>query len=43
MKFEFSPHIAFQVREYEKAKKFYEDILGMEKIKSTEKETHFKS
>ncbi|MGB4851703.1 MAG: VOC family protein [Ignavibacteria bacterium] len=43
MKFEFSPHIAFQVRDYEKAKKFYEDILGMENIKSTEKETHFKS
>ncbi|MBK8549660.1 MAG: VOC family protein [Ignavibacteria bacterium] len=42
MKFEFSPHIAFQVKDYDKAKKFYEEVLGMETVKTSEKETHFK-
>jgi len=42
MKFEFSPHIAFQVRDYKNAKNFYEKILGMEVVSSSDKETHFK-
>ena len=42
MKFEFSPYIAVQVKDYDKAKKFYEEVLGMEIIESSEKETHFK-
>ncbi|HMS63731.1 MAG TPA: VOC family protein [Ignavibacteria bacterium] len=42
MKSEFSPHIAFQVKDYDKAKVFYEKVLGMEIITSSEKETHFK-
>ena len=42
MKFEFSPHIAFQVKDYVKAKDFYEKILGMEIISTSETETHFK-
>lgn len=42
MKFEFSPHVAFQVKDYSKAKEFYVKILGMEVVKSSEKETHFK-
>jgi len=42
MKFELSPHIAFQVKEYDKALKFYRDVLGMETVKTSEKETHFK-
>lgn len=41
MKFEFSPHIAFQAKDYEKAKEFYEKVLGMEVVKTSEKETHF--
>lgn len=42
MNFEFSPHIAFQVKDYNKAKEFYEKVLGMEVVKTSEKETHFK-
>lgn len=43
MKFEFSPHIAFQVKDYNKAKEFYWKVLGMEVVKSSDKETHFRS
>ncbi|MBP9191635.1 MAG: VOC family protein [Ignavibacteria bacterium] len=42
MKFEFSPHIAFQVKDYKNAKEFYEMILGMEVVSTSETETHFK-
>lgn len=42
MKFEFSPHIAFQVKDYENAIEFYEKVIGMEVIKSSEQETNFK-
>jgi len=42
MKFEFSPHIAIQIKDYEKAKEFYEKALGMEVVTSGEKEAHFK-
>ena len=42
IKFEFSPHIAFQVKDYDKAKEFYEKVLGMDVVKTSDKETHFK-
>ena len=42
MKFEFSPHVALQVKDYSIAKEFYERVLGMEVVKSSEQETHFK-
>ncbi len=42
MKFEFSPHIVFQVKNYEKAKEFYEKVIGMEVIESSDQETNFK-
>lgn len=42
MKFEFSPHIAFQVEDYKNAKEFYEKTLGMEVISTSDTETHFK-
>lgn len=42
MKFEFSPHIAFQVKDYDNAKLFYEKVLGMEMIESSDQETSFK-
>ena len=42
MKFEFSPYIAFQVKDYDNARKFYENVLGMEVIKSSGEETYFK-
>ncbi|HRI85863.1 MAG TPA: VOC family protein [Ignavibacteria bacterium] len=41
MKFTFSPHIAVQVRDYVKAADFYENVLGMQKVKHSEAETHF--
>lgn len=41
MKFEFSPHIAVQVKDYEKAQEFYEKVMGMEIKKKSEQETHF--
>lgn len=43
MKFEFSPHIAFQVKDYNKAREFYENVLGMEVIETSDKDTHLKS
>ncbi len=42
MDFKFSPHIAFQVKEYVKAKEFYEKVIGMEVVTASDKETHFK-
>lgn len=42
MKFEFSPHIAIQVRDYDKAIPFYRDVLGMEVVESGKDETHLK-
>lgn len=41
MKFEFSPHIAFQVKDFSKAKEFYEKVLGMEVVRHSANETHF--
>lgn len=42
MKFEFSPHVAFQVKNYDQAVKFYKDVLGMEEVSTSESETHLK-
>lgn len=42
MKYIFSPHIAVQVKDYMKAKDFYEKVLGMEIETTSDKETHFK-
>jgi catechol 2,3-dioxygenase-like lactoylglutathione lyase family enzyme len=42
MKFEFSPHIAFQVKDYDNAISFYRDVIGMEVVSSSPKETHMK-
>jgi catechol 2,3-dioxygenase-like lactoylglutathione lyase family enzyme len=43
MIFEFSPHIAFQVKDYDKAIEFYEKTLGMKVLEKTENETAFRS
>jgi catechol 2,3-dioxygenase-like lactoylglutathione lyase family enzyme len=43
MKFEFSPYVAFQVKNYEKAIDFYENVLGWKLIKKDVTETHFQS
>ena len=43
MKFQFSPYIAVQVKEYQKAIKFYKDILGMDFIESKGNDTYLKS
>ncbi|RPI18696.1 MAG: VOC family protein [Ignavibacteriae bacterium] len=42
MKFEFSPYVAFQVKDYHKAVEFYEKVLGWNIIEKGEKESHFK-
>ena len=42
MKFEFSPNIAFQVKDYDKAIPFYRDVLGMEVVSSGKGETHLR-
>jgi catechol 2,3-dioxygenase-like lactoylglutathione lyase family enzyme len=42
MTFEFSPHIAFQVNNYDSAIEFYEKTMGMKIIESTENETAFR-
>lgn len=42
MRFEFSPHIAFQVKDYEAAKVFYEQVMGMRLVRAGEDETEFR-
>lgn len=42
MNYTFSPHIAIQVKDYDKAKEFYGKVLGMEVVSTSDKETHFK-
>lgn len=42
MKFTFSPYIAIQIKNYEKALGFYENILGMEISETKPDETYFK-
>ncbi len=40
MKFEFSPYIAIQVKEHEKAVDFYKRVLGMEFVESKGNDTY---
>lgn len=42
MKFEFSPHVAVQVKKYDEAVTFYRDVIGMEVVNSTPSESHMK-
>jgi predicted enzyme related to lactoylglutathione lyase len=42
MKYTFSPHIAIQVKDYSKAIEFYEKVMGMEIVTTSDQETHFK-
>ncbi len=42
MKFEFSPHVAFQVKNYNKAVEFYSNVIGMELIEKSDGEAHLK-
>ena len=39
MLFKFVHHIAFQVKDYEKAIEFYKEVMGMEVKEKTDKET----
>lgn len=43
MKFEFSPFVAVEVKDYEKACEYYEKVLGMELVKKHPVESHLKS
>jgi catechol 2,3-dioxygenase-like lactoylglutathione lyase family enzyme len=43
MKFEFSPHVAFDVTRYEKAIQFYTGVLGMELVKKDDEEAELRS
>jgi catechol 2,3-dioxygenase-like lactoylglutathione lyase family enzyme len=43
MKFEFSPYIAVQVKDYDKAIDFYKRVLGMEFIETKGNDTYLKS
>ncbi len=38
----FSPHIAFQVKNYEEAVHFYTSVLGFELVKKGTKESHLR-
>lgn len=40
--FHFSPHIAINVKQYNKACEFYKNVLGFEVQQIKEQETHFK-
>ena len=42
MKFQFSPYISIQVKDYEKAINFYQQVLGMNLTESNEKETYLR-
>lgn len=42
MEFEFSPHIAFQVNDYENAVDFYVNVLGFDIVKRHENEMDLK-
>ena len=43
MKFEFSPYIAVQIKDYEKAVKFYTEVMGMDFIERKGNDTYLKS
>jgi catechol 2,3-dioxygenase-like lactoylglutathione lyase family enzyme len=42
MKYSFSPHIAVQVNDFEKALEFYQNVLGMEIVGTRDDETSLK-
>ena len=42
MKFQFSPYIAIQIKDYEKAIDFYQRVLEMNLTESNEKETYLR-
>ena len=43
MKFEYSPYIALQVKDHEKAVDFYKRVLGMEFIEAGNNDTYLKT
>jgi len=43
MKFEFSPYVAVQVKDYAKAIDFYKRVMGMEFIEQKGNDTYLKS
>jgi len=43
MKFEFSPFVAVEVNDYERACEYYESVLGMTPVKKHPVESHFQS
>ncbi len=43
MKFEFSPFVAVEVNDYERACEYYEKVLGMEMVKKHSVESHLRS
>lgn len=42
MAFRFSPHIAFQVRDYKNAVAFYESVMGMQVVNRGSRETELR-
>lgn len=42
MEFKLSPHVAFDVRNYDQALKFYTEVLGMELVSRTDEEAVLK-
>ena len=43
MRLEFSPHVAFQVKDYPNAIRFYSEVMGMKLVEATEREAELKS
>jgi len=43
MKFEFSPFVAVEIKDYERACEYYEQVLGMTPVKKHPVESHFQS
>lgn len=43
MKFEFSPYVAVQVKDYDKAIDFYKRVMGMEFLEAKDNDTYLKS
>jgi len=43
MKFQYSPYIAVQIKNYDKAIEFYKNVLGMEFNYTKDKDTYLKS
>ena len=43
MKFEFSPYVALQVKDYDKAIDFYKHIMGMELVEAKDNDTYLQS